>query len=164
MRAPIEVTKEFTFDTAHSLTFHEGKCRNLHGHTYKLQLSVVGTVVQDSEPDSGMIADFGIIKKIVEDNWLSKVDHGYIFSNNAISDGGFSRELLQLLEKYEMLSYFMTFEPTCENLVREIFNQLNIPFKIAGMEISEIKLWETPTSFATLRGGEFFENSNSRNF
>ncbi|MFO7883038.1 MAG: 6-carboxytetrahydropterin synthase QueD [Kosmotogaceae bacterium] len=67
------VTKEFTFDAAHKLVSYHGKCENLHGHTYKLRVTVCG------EPDEeGMVIDFNELKKIVKEKVLSILDHSYI--------------------------------------------------------------------------------------
>lgn len=66
----ITVTKIFTFDSAHHLPFHKGKCKNLHGHTYKLEVTVCG------RPDeNGMLIDFGDLKKIVSEKIIEKYDH-----------------------------------------------------------------------------------------
>lgn len=64
------VSKEFTFDAAHFLTKYHGKCENLHGHTYKLRVTVEGEVQED-----GMVIDFLILKKIVKEKILDKFDH-----------------------------------------------------------------------------------------
>lgn len=67
------ITKSFTFDAAHKLIHYDGKCENLHGHTYKLQVSLKG------EPDEdGMLIDFTELKAIVEERVLDVLDHAYI--------------------------------------------------------------------------------------
>lgn len=67
------VSKEFKFDAAHNLVSYHGKCEKLHGHTYKLRVTIEGTV-----NDEGMIFDFVELKKIVSDLVISKLDHSYI--------------------------------------------------------------------------------------
>jgi len=67
------LTKEFTFDAAHKLIDYQGKCKNLHGHTYKLQVTIQGKIQKD-----GMILDFSELKQIVEQEIIFKVDHSYI--------------------------------------------------------------------------------------
>lgn len=67
------VTKEFSFDAAHKLLSYHGKCENLHGHTYKLRVTVYG-----KPDDEGMVIDFIELKKMVKNNVLNKLDHSYI--------------------------------------------------------------------------------------
>jgi len=72
----ITVTKEFSFDCAHMLTGHEGPCKNLHGHTYKLQVEVTSySGVQEEGPSKGMIVDFKDLKQIVKELIVDKLDH-----------------------------------------------------------------------------------------
>ncbi|AKI98016.1 6-carboxytetrahydropterin synthase QueD [Kosmotoga pacifica] len=67
------ITKEFTFDAAHNLVKYHGKCEKLHGHTYRLRVTVVG------EPnDEGMVIDFLELKEVVKENVLKHLDHAYI--------------------------------------------------------------------------------------
>lgn len=113
----MQLTKEFIFDAAHKLENYEGKCKNLHGHTYKLQVSVNG----DINEKTGMIIDFLELDKIVEKNVLSILDHSFL--NDTIKN------------------------PTAENIAVWIWEKLkNI------INLSEIKLWETPTSFVSYNG------------
>ncbi|RKX36683.1 MAG: 6-carboxytetrahydropterin synthase QueD [Thermotogae bacterium] len=67
------ISKEFTFDAAHRLMKYKGKCENLHGHTYKLRVTVKG------EPDDeGIVIDFLHLKKVVEENVVAYLDHSYL--------------------------------------------------------------------------------------
>jgi|SRR5680860_1003132 len=68
------ITKKFSFDAAHKLIDYKGKCQFLHGHTYLLNVTLKGSV----DEKSGMVFDFGEIKKVVEKNVLSILDHSYI--------------------------------------------------------------------------------------
>lgn len=72
----VTIVKEFSFDSAHFLPNHPGKCRNLHGHTYKLQIGIRGAV----NPENGMVVDFGDIKHIVKNRILDMLDHQYLNS------------------------------------------------------------------------------------
>lgn len=65
----MKVTKQFTFDAAHSLTDYKGKCARLHGHTYKLEVTYEG------KPTDGIVRDFSDIKSIIEERILSRLDH-----------------------------------------------------------------------------------------
>lgn len=91
----VQVTKEFTFDAAHNLVGYNGPCANLHGHTYKLQITVEGEV----EAKTGMIIDFSDLKSIVKDCIVNQFDHAYL---NDVLD----------------------YNPTAENMVMDIMQQL----------------------------------------
>lgn len=119
----LTVCKTFEFDSAHFLPNYEGKCKNLHGHRFKLEIEVSGDV-QEGGPCEGMIVDFGDLKSIVEDCIIKPFDH----------------KLLN--EVYEGI-------PTAENLVRFFAKRLamNLPMRLA---LIRVRLYETPTSFAEL--------------
>lgn len=112
------VTKQFRFEAAHSLPHHDGKCKNLHGHSYMLEVTVAGKK-HASGPKEGMIADFADISKTIKEHIVSKWDHKF-------------------------LNDIFPFVTTVENLAEECFRIL----ENTGMEIERIRLWETPTSFA----------------
>lgn len=73
------ITKSFQFEMAHMLDGHDGKCQNLHGHTYTLVIGIKGTPIL-SGPKEGMIMDYGDIKNIVNDFVISKLDHSFVFN------------------------------------------------------------------------------------
>lgn len=122
----IFVTKEFTFDSAHELTNYEGKCANLHGHTYKLHVTVRRqSFSQDLVDESGMVIDFSKLKEIVQEFVINKLDH---------------RNLNEVLP----------FQTTAENLSHWIYNtvQSNLTRYDSSLILESVKLWETPTSYA----------------
>lgn len=114
------VTKEFTFDSAHFLTEYHGKCERLHGHTYRLQVTVEGTLNAE-----GMILDFIVLKNVVKEKVLNKLDH---------------TNLNDLFK-----------QPSTENIILWIWNEIKDDLKGPNYKLYELKLWETPTSFATYR-------------
>ncbi len=113
------ITKEFTFDAAHYLTEYHGKCEKMHGHTYKMHVTIDGKVKKD-----GMVYDFVQLKKLVKDNVIKKLDHALL--NDVIKN------------------------PSAENIA--IWAWKNLEKKIKGAKLSEIKVWETATSFVTYNG------------
>ncbi|MBM7635870.1 6-carboxytetrahydropterin synthase QueD [Streptococcus saliviloxodontae] len=117
------VSKEFTFDAAHHLFNYEGKCKALHGHTYRLQLAVSGFL-----DDCGMVYDFGDLKEIYKNELEPKLDHRYL---------------------NESLPYMNT---TAENMVYWIYQTCaeSLPSD-RGLEMEYVRLYETPTSFAEFR-------------
>lgn len=116
----VNITKIFTFDAAHRLPNHDGKCARPHGHTYKLEVTVAGEPHPvDGSSGEGMVMDFADLKKVVQKNILDRFDH---------------QDLNQVCD----------FVTTAENLAVYIFEQLQS--ELPGL--TRIKLWETPTSFA----------------
>ena len=115
------ISKEFKFDSAHNLIRYKGKCENLHGHTYRLRVTLKGM----PDEDSGMIVDFGILKQVVVEKVVDILDHHYI--NDIIE------------------------QSTAENIVQWIWNELDKPLTTEKYTLFEIILWETETSFITLR-------------
>ena len=122
----VDVTKIFTFDSAHKLENYEGDCKYLHGHTYKLEITVRGTV-----DDRGMVIDFNDLKTAVKDRIIDKLDHRY-------------------------LNDIFPFNPTCENMLVWIFEELESALKNNRHYLQKVVLWETPTSFGTLEREQFY--------
>jgi len=116
----IDVTKIFTFDSAHKLENYDGDCKNLHGHTYKLEVTVRGKTDY-----RGMVVDFKELKEVTKEKIIDKLDHKYL---NEVFD----------------------FNTTCENLIVWIFNELNRAMEGKDYFLKKIRLWETPTSYAEL--------------
>ena len=124
---PVEITREFTFDSAHELIDYVGKCGNLHGHTYHLQISLKRRI----NSKTGMVIDFGDLNKIISELVLEKLDHTYL---NDVMKG---------------------INPTAENMVCWIWKKLEK--EPIGELLSKIKLWETPNSFATITAEDMLE-------
>lgn len=123
----IDVTRIFTFDSAHSLINYDGACANLHGHTYKLEVTVRG-----EKDESGMVIDFSDLKKIVKKHVLDIVDHKFL---NEVLD----------------------FNTTCENMIAWMFGILDKELKTDKMFLQKLVLWETPSCFSTLEREQFLE-------
>jgi 6-pyruvoyltetrahydropterin/6-carboxytetrahydropterin synthase len=119
------VSKEFTFDSAHHLHCYEGKCQNLHGHTYRLQVIMSGKT-----DERGFTIDFSDIKRITKQQVIAKLDHQYL------------NEVLPLMNT------------TAENMVVWIYEQIAAELMKEGLYpaivLEEIRLWETPTSYAAV--------------
>ena len=81
--ATIRITKQFSFETGHALYGYDGKCKNVHGHSYKLSVTVIGTPIDDStNVKFGMVIDFGDLKKIVKEEIVDLFDHATVFNKN----------------------------------------------------------------------------------
>lgn len=122
--AKISITKIFTFDSAHSLPGHKGKCANLHGHTYRLEVTVSrqnGGLVTGGSSE-GMVMDFGDLKSIVNTEIIEQADH-------------------------KMLNDAYDFRTTSENLASHYYHVLEGKLSPLGVEVCRIRLWESSTSY-----------------
>ena len=138
----VRVTKTFSFEMAHALYGYDGPCKNIHGHSYQLAVTVIGKTNTESEnPKLGMVVDYSDLKKIVETSVIKKFDHSLVLNENS-PHKTFVKENL-LIGKVELVNY----QPTCENLLIDFAEiiQNNLP---ATVKLHHLKLRETPTSFA----------------
>lgn len=139
----IRVTKSFNFETAHALYGYDGKCRNIHGHSYKLFVTVKGTPIQDSSnPKFGMVIDFGDIKKIVKSEVVDRFDHAILLNVNSPH-----KELGEKLVKDGHKVIFTSYQPSCENMLIDMVNLIK-PHLNETVELQSIRLHETETSYA----------------
>lgn len=133
-----KIAKEFSFDMAHLLDGHDGKCQNLHGHTYKLQVEVCGAL-QPSGAKRGMVMDYADLKAIVQQQILLPMDHAFIYDLNSKKESKIARLLMELDSKV----YGIPSRTTAEEMAKYMFDKLSA----AGLAVSLIRLWETPTSY-----------------
>ncbi len=138
----LRITKKFNFEMAHALWNYDGLCKNIHGHSYKLWVTVKGSPDENSNgAKQGMVIDFSVLKDIVHKHIIDKFDHSLVV-NKLIP-----REHLEHVEQmYDRLHVFDN-QPTCENLVIQFVKilQHHIP---ANIELFSIMLSETDTSYA----------------
>jgi 6-pyruvoyltetrahydropterin/6-carboxytetrahydropterin synthase len=135
----IRVTKEFSFEMAHALSRYDGKCENVHGHTYFLSITVSGIPEQDnSSPKCGMVMDFSDLKMLVRDQILDHFDHALV-----LNEADPRRHQLACVSTRIVLT---PYQPTCENLIIEFVRRLSI--LKGGVKLSSVKLRETPQSYA----------------
>lgn len=132
----MKVSKSFSFDASHQLVGHAGKCANLHGHTYKLEVCISGQIIQELESSQGMVYDFGDLKKIVNEHVLDKFDHATLLQGN--------EPIASLLETKRVI---LGFRSTAENMALFFAQQISIQLP-AGIELEYVRLWETGSSFA----------------
>ncbi len=149
MDPKIRVTKKFTFDMAHALYGYDGPCKNIHGHTYILSVTLKGNVLQNNNhPKNGMVIDFTDFKKIIVENIIQVFDHSLVLNSNSPHGG-----LNEIRENFEKINY-VPYQPSCENLLIDFFDRINSKFA-DDIKINNIKLEETPTSYA-----EWFTEDN----
>ena len=133
------VTKRVKFDAAHILTNHEGLCKNLHGHTYMVDIAVRTSL---SNPDD-MVIDFKDLKRIATEKIVDRFDHAFIY--NTGSEG--EREIAAVVEKHGMRTVALPFRSTAENLAQYFYGQM----KGAVEGLHSVKVWETADSAAEYR-------------
>ena len=138
----IRITKEFCFEMAHALKHHDGPCKHIHGHSYKLEVTVLGTVLNDPQsPKQGMVMDFSDLKQLVQKHIIAKLDHALVLCEADIPE--FNPEG-PLFEKLVRVDY----QPTCENLLLDFASTLHKQLS-QKVKLVQLTLHETPTSQAT---------------
>ncbi len=135
----VTVTKTIKFDAAHVLTNHRGLCKNLHGHTYRVDVSVA----QADDDASDMVIDFKDLKRIASETVCDRFDHAFIY--NTQSEG--EREIAAVVERYGMRTAAIPFRSTAENLAKLFFGELKA--RIPGL--CAVRVWETEYSCAECR-------------
>ncbi len=146
----LRVTKIFDFETAHALWGYDGKCRNIHGHSYKLTVSITGDIIDDvNEVKNGMIIDFGDLKKIIKSAVVEDFDHALLVNGKtphakyAEVESGFSKIML------------CDYQPTCENMLVDMVDRI-LKVLPADISLKYARLQETDNSFA-----EWFLSDNT---
>lgn len=146
----IRITKRFTFETGHALHGYDGKCKNVHGHSYKLSVTVIGKPITDAtHPKFGMVIDFGDLKKIVKKEIVDVFDHATIFNKNTPYV-----ELAKILKERGLDVVLVDYQPTSEMMVIDFANKIkkHLP---ENLKLHSLKLQETETCFA-----EWFASDN----
>lgn len=146
----IRITKQFSFETGHALYGYDGKCKNVHGHSYKLSVTVIGEPISDStNVKFGMVIDFSDLKKIVREEIVDLFDHATVFNQNTPHV-----ELAKELKNRGHHVILVDYQPTSENMVIDFAKKIKdrLPQSI---ELHSLKLQETESSFA-----EWFASDN----
>jgi 6-pyruvoyltetrahydropterin/6-carboxytetrahydropterin synthase len=145
----IRLTKEFKFEMAHALWNYDGLCRNLHGHSYILRVTVIGKPITDNNHvKCGMVMDFGDLKTIVKEEILDPLDHSIVI--NKIAPADMVAALPQMGERLHVVPY----QPTCENLLVDFAERIKKRLPKA-VQLHSLRLHETASSY-----GEWFASDN----
>jgi 6-pyruvoyltetrahydropterin/6-carboxytetrahydropterin synthase len=142
MKPIIRITREFPFEMAHVLSGYDGPCRNVHGHSYRLFVTLSGTPVSDKQnPKNGMVIDFTDLKQIIKKEIISIFDHAVTVSSDY--NAGNPESIKKLFGNTIIVDY----QPTCENLVADFAERIKkqLPDRV---KLHSLKLYETATSFA----------------
>ncbi len=147
----IRITKQFSYETGHALYGYDGKCKNVHGHSYKLSVTVIGSPITDkSNVKFGMVIDFSDLKKIVKEEIVDQFDHATVF-NGTTPHVELANELRNRGHEVILVDY----QPTSENMVIDFAKKI-IDRLPSSIKLHSLKLQETDTSFA-----EWFASDNS---
>jgi len=139
----IRISKKFTFETAHALYGYDGKCKNIHGHSYILDVTVIGKPISDkTNVKHGMVIDFGDLKKIVNKEIVDVFDHATVFNKNT-PHFNLGRDLENLGHNILLVDYQPTSEMMIIDFAKKIKSQLPEYIKLHSL-----KLHETATSYA----------------
>ena len=136
----IRITKEFKFEMAHALFGYDGLCKNIHGHSYRLWVTIIGNVLEEeNHMKNGMVLDFSILKKIVKPEIVDKYDHSLVLNaNSPHANIDFSA-----FEKVFLLPY----QPTSENLVYDFVQVIKEKLP-ENVSLHKVTLSETANSYA----------------
>jgi len=135
------ISKEFSFSMGHRLSCHQGLCKNLHGHNY----SVVITLKSEHLNPNGMVMDFGDLKAIAE-NHFKQFDHATMINRSDVD------RFMKLQQEMPFLKIVVVeYEPTAENMAREIFNYFKgeVAKYEGNIEVDQVSIYETDSSQAT---------------
>jgi 6-pyruvoyltetrahydropterin/6-carboxytetrahydropterin synthase len=145
----IRVSREFSFEMAHILWNYDGPCRNVHGHSYRLYITLSGVPLNDIlNPKNGMVIDFNELKKIVLERIVNVFDHSVVVSKD------FGEEKIDMLSKTFGNVVVVEYQPTCENLVTDFATRVRNQLP-ANVKLHSLKLYETAKSYA-----EWFASDN----
>lgn len=148
--AKIRLTKEFSFEAAHALGGYDGPCREIHGHSYRLFVTIKGEPSIDPlNPKQGMVMDFGVLKKIVSEEIISRFDHALVLRSTA------DEELRRVLAAQFDNLIEVEYQPTCENMLDDFARRITSRLP-EGVTLHSLRLHETASSYA-----EWFAEDNA---
>lgn len=147
----IRLTKEFSFESAHALWGYDGKCREIHGHSYRLFVTVKGEPIADEQsPKLGMVMDFGELKAIVAREITDRLDHSFVMRRTEQAEA-----LAAAMGSQFTNVVLVDYQPTCENMLIDFAARLKAVLP-DGVTLHSLRLHETATSFA-----EWYSDENN---
>ncbi len=147
----IRITKQFSFETGHALYGYDGKCRNVHGHSYKLHVTVIGKPISDANNVKfGMVIDFSDLKVIVKNKIVDVFDHATVFNKNT-PHVELAKELADRGHNVLLVDY----QPTSEMMIIDFANVIKQELP-SHIQLHSLKLQETDSSYA-----QWFASDNS---
>lgn len=145
----IRITKAYKFDMAHALPGHDGLCKNIHGHSYELLVTLIGEPISDpNSPKFGMVIDFKDLKGIIKGLIVDELDHSLILRRDT------ENELLEMMKSNYDRIVLVDFQPTSENMIIDFAHRIRQALP-DNVKLHHLKLWETVTSYT-----EWFAEDN----
>ncbi|MEN8124726.1 MAG: 6-carboxytetrahydropterin synthase [Bacteroidota bacterium] len=139
----IRITKHFDFESAHALYGYDGKCKNIHGHSYHLYVTVIGRPIEDSQnPKNGMVMDFGDLKRIVKKEIVDVFDHAVVLNQNSPH-----KDLAKVIEGHSHRIVLVSYQPTSEKMLFDFADRIKIHLP-QNVSLHSLKLYETANSYA----------------
>lgn len=139
----IRLTKEFSFESAHALWGYDGKCREIHGHSYRLFVTIKGEPISDEQnPKLGMVMDFGELKSIVAREITDRLDHSFVMRRTEQAEA-----LAEAMGSQFTNVVLVDYQPTCENMLIDFAARLKSALP-KGITLHSLRLHETATSYA----------------
>ena len=140
------ITKEIGIDMGHRIPNHKSKCRNIHGHYYRIIVGVDDKLIsKEGDSSEGMVIDYNDIKTILREVIEDKFDHSFMIYDKD--------PLITEWEKCptmkDMKINKVSFIPTAENISQYFYFLLKLCFLLRNVKINHVDVWETPTSSAT---------------
>lgn len=133
------ITTETSFDAAHFLKGYEGKCKNIHGHRWRVVVKIQSKELLKDKQHNGMIVDFKELKNDLKE-LTGKFDHTFIFEK-----GSLKNELIELLKNENFELSEVEFRPTAENFSKYFYDFLTCK----GYQVAEAIVYETPNNMAS---------------
>ncbi len=146
----VRLTRQFRFEAAHALYNYDGPCKNIHGHSYLLYVTVKGRPVEDpADPKQGMVIDFGVLKQIVNELIVEPLDHALMVNANTPHK--------EMMEQSDLLGKVVAvpYQPTCEHMIHDFAHKIRAALP-EGVALHSLRLHETTTSYA-----EWFAEDNA---
>lgn len=131
----MKIAKEFNWEMGHRLPFHEGKCKNLHGHSYKCMVELSG------KPDkNGMLFDYYDLKKIM-DPIIEELDHSFMVNRS-------DKELIEILDRLKSNKIIVDFDSTAENICLYLLEKVRVSALPKNIEEVKVRVLETENTYA----------------
>ncbi|MCF8229401.1 MAG: 6-carboxytetrahydropterin synthase, partial [Bacteroidales bacterium] len=138
--ANIRLTKQFNFEMAHALLGYDGPCKNIHGHSYELFVTVIGEPIASKDsPKKGMVIDFKDLKALVKGQIINEFDHALVISHHTAQ-----AHINELKKNYEKV-IVTPYQPTTENYLIDFVNRIREKLP-RGVKLHSLKIRETVTS------------------
>lgn len=131
----MKISKEFKWEMGHRLPFHSGKCKNLHGHTYKMRIEIDGELDQN-----GMVMDYYDVSEIISPV-IDELDHAFMVNDD-------DTEVLSFLNKIDSKKVVVSFETTAENITLYLLQKVKEQIKSERIKKLKIRVYETEKTYA----------------